>query len=210
MATRIAAHQSAAAEQPFAVAWLVAKTLGVLCGPTVVPLWIATLLVQSTDRSVPTVDLVLFVGALGFFPALLVAVAYFTGRASDLDLSVHAERRQLVGLGALVAALGCAALALRGADPVVLALACGAAGQAALLAMLTARDKVSYHGAAGASLAASGWWLGGPVLGLAFGALALATGWSRLYLGRHTGAQVLIGLATGIPLALFLALVPAA
>jgi membrane-associated phospholipid phosphatase len=205
MATRIASHHSAA-EHPMAAAWVIAKTLGVLCGPTVVPLWIAALLVESTDRAVPTLDLVLFVGSLGLFPAIIVAAAYFTGRASDLDLSVHAERRALVGLGALGAALGCAALALRGADPLVLVLACGAAGQAALLAALTARDKVSYHGAAGASLAAAGWWLAGPALGLAFSCLALATGWSRLYLHRHTTRQVAIGLSTGLPLALFLIL----
>lgn len=206
MATRIATHNTAAADHPIAAAWLIAKTLGVLCGPTVVPLWIATLLVGSSDHPLAALDLVLFVGSLGLFPAVIVAAAYFTGRASDLDLSVHAERRTLVALGALGATLGCAALALRGADPLVLVLACGAAGQAALLAALTARDKVSYHGAAGASLAAAGWWLAGPLLGLAFSCLALATGWSRLYLHRHTARQVVVGLSTGLPLALFLAL----
>jgi len=205
MATRIAAHQSAA-DHPFAVAWLLAKTLGVVCGPTVVPIWIATLLVESSERPLAALDLALFVGSLAVFPAAIVAAAYFTGRASDLDLSVHDERRTLVAVGALGAALGCAGLALHRADPLLLVLACGAAGQAALLAALTARDKVSYHGAAGASLAAAGWWLAGPALGLAFSCLALATGWSRLYLHRHTARQVVVGLATGLPLAVFFVL----
>lgn len=203
MAARIAAP--AHTNQPSA-AWLLAKTLGVLCGPTVVPLWIAVLFSEAADRAVDALDLLLFVGSLGLFPAVLVGVAYLTGRVSDLDLSIHAERRRLVGVGALGAAVGSAALALRGADPTMLALAVGAAGQAVLLAALTVRDKVSYHGSAAASLAAVAWWLTGPLLGLALAALAVAIGWSRLYLGRHTTRQVVLGLATGLPLALFLVL----
>lgn len=204
MATRVAPN---AARQAFSAAWLVAKTLGVLCGPTIVPFWLAGLLVEATGRPLGTVDLLLFVGSLGVFPGLLVIAAYLTGRASDLDLSVHAERRTLVGLGAVGAAAGCGALAWRGADPFLVALAVGAAGQAILLALLTARDKVSYHGAAGAGLAAAGFWLTGPALGTALGLLALATGWSRLYLHRHTLRQVVVGLSTGLPLGLFFALV---
>ena len=68
MATRIATRHPTA-EHPFAAAWVVAKTLGVLCGPTVVPLWIATLLVEWTDHPLPTFDLALFVGSLGLFPS---------------------------------------------------------------------------------------------------------------------------------------------
>jgi membrane-associated phospholipid phosphatase len=204
------ASQTAAShhvDDGFSFVWLAAKTLGVLCGPTVVPLWLAGLLVEASGREHATADLLVFVGSLGVFPAVLVAVAYWMGKVSDFDLSVHSERRMLVGVGALGAAVGCAALALRAADPVMVALAAGAAGQAAVLAFLTGYDKVSYHGAAVAGLAAAGWWLTGPLLGAALGVLALATGWSRLYLRRHTARQVVVGLSTGVPLAIFLALV---
>ena len=40
------------------------------------------------------------------------------------------------------------------------------------------------------TLAVAGWALGGPSLGLPLGAVAVAVGWSRCYLGRHSARQV--------------------
>ena len=49
-----------------------------------------------------------------------------------------------------------------------------------------------------------GFVLGGPTIGLPLGLLALATGWSRCYLGRHTPRQVALGLLSSLTLLLWL------
>lgn len=100
-------------------------------------------------------------------------------------------------LGAALAACGAVALILRDADRVLVALAAGSFCQAVVLAALTTREKVSYHAAGTAGLAAAGGAIGGPSLGVLLGLLALLTAWSRCYLGRHTLRQVALGLATG-------------
>jgi len=175
-----------------------ARALALGCGPTVVPLALVGLLALRGGEPLPWRDATLFVLCLSLLPALLVLVAHRLGRVHDLGVSRRAERAPLVAAAAALAALGALLLRTEGAAATLAALAQAAATQAIVLAALTQREKVSYHAAGVGALAVAGWLLLGPAAGLALGALALATGWSRCYLREHTPRQVALGLLSGL------------
>lgn len=117
------------------------------------------------------------------------------GRWSHVDASGHAERLQLNRL--LVALLLAAAALLGfGARSLVLAAGLGTTGAVVLAALALRRHmKLSLHCAFAAYAAALLWPLWPASAAVA--ALALAVGWSRLRLRRHTLREVVAGLATG-------------
>jgi membrane-associated phospholipid phosphatase len=118
-----------------------------------------------------------------------------TGRWSHVDASVPRERRDLNVF--VVSLLGLLAAALWFArQPAALVVGLGAAAGIVLVALaLQRRLKVSLHGAFGTFAAALAWPVDWAVAGL--GTLALAVGWSRLRLGRHDAAEVIVGLCLG-------------
>lgn len=118
-----------------------------------------------------------------------------TGRWRHVDASVPGERRQLNRF-LLVLLPVIAALLLWAGQPPLLSAGL-AMGAAMVLVALMCRHwlKLSLHAAFGLFAAGLAWPSTGMVLVLAL--LALAVGWSRLALGRHTRAEVLAGLALG-------------
>ena len=117
------------------------------------------------------------------------------GRWSHVDASVPAERLHLnlFLAGLLLAAAAALWLSSRS---LVLAAGLGTSGAIVLAALGTSRRmKLSLHCAFGAYAAALPW----PALSTlaALAALALAVGWSRLRLRRHTPREVIAGLAVG-------------
>ena len=182
--------------RPLARALAGALALG--CGPTVVPLALLALVARRGGESVAWRDGALFVLFLSLLPVLVVLVAHRRGRVRDLGVSRREERAPVVAAAAALAALGALVLRVEGAPAALAALAQAAATQSIVLAALTLREKVSYHAAGVAALAVAAWLLDGAALGLAVGALALATGWSRCYLGKHTPRQVALGLLSGL------------
>lgn len=116
------------------------------------------------------------------------------GRWTHVDASVPRERRHLnlFVVALLLSSAGALRLAGEGAALVIgLSLAAGIVAAALVLQRWL---KVSMHAAFAAFAAALLW----PGTGaLAFGVLALGVGWSRLRLGRHDTAEVVVGLLLG-------------
>jgi membrane-associated phospholipid phosphatase len=143
-------------------------------------------------------------GALQVFlvVSVLVVAGIKAGRFNDFDVS---ERERRPGFYLLVIS-GTAALAywLRGDAGAVRA--CLSAGALLLVCGLVNRwIKASLHTAF--SLYAAGFWAAwSPSAGLLVLTLAAAVAWSRIHLGRHTKAEVLVGAALGLVAALALLL----
>lgn len=172
--------------------------MGIVCGPPLIPVALAFLVTWYGQQQHRLLDLTTFVVSLALLPALMVYAAYRAGYISDLGVPLR-EQRVLVGTLSVVSALfGVGALMLLGAESTLIALACGTCIQLLVLDLLTLRDKVSYHSAGAGALAVGGFYVAGFTLGLALVGVALATGWSRWYLGKHTFAQVATGFATSL------------
>jgi membrane-associated phospholipid phosphatase len=161
-------------------------------------------LVDSPARSLATPLARTLAVCCGPIAVPLPLVAHRLAYVRDLDVSDREKRAPIAAASAVLAALGAIALLLDGAQATLTALAGAATAQGTLLALLTLREKVSYHAGGAGGLALAGWLLGGPPVGLALGALALATAWSRCYLGKHTPGQVGLGLLSSLALLLWL------
>lgn len=143
---------------------------------------------------------VLLAAVGGAVAVALIVAAYSawqvrTDRWSHVDASHPPER---LNLNRLLAGLltGAATLAWATGQPAGLAAGAAAcAGLVGVALLLRQRMKVSLH-AAFASFAAALLWPDLRSLAL-LGALALAVGWSRVRLGRHSRREVLVGLACG-------------
>ena len=125
-------------------------------------------------------------------PLVLLALAVCAGRVRNLDLDLRHERPWPMLFALAVTVLGLVTLWLLGAPRLLLVLLLSTliGGMVALL--ITLRWKISIHtgGAAGCAT----------VLALLYGARALPLllgvaliGWSRVVLGKHTWAQVVVG-----------------
>ncbi|HMO45974.1 MAG TPA: hypothetical protein PKB14_08070 [Rubrivivax sp.] len=158
----------------------------------------AAVLLAAAQRGAPPRDTWLAAAAclvvvcsVGVFSLLRVR----SGRWSHVDASVPAERLDLNLF--LVGQLLAAAVGLwLSSGSLVLAAGLGATGAIVLGALAASRRmKLSLHGAFGAYAAVLSW----PALPAlaALAVLALAVGWSRLKLRRHTPGEVAAGLAAG-------------
>lgn len=140
----------------------------------------------------------LLVALIALLPiAALMVRQVRRGSWTNLDASNSAERPLLfgVGIGALAALLG-AVLVLRPGSFLIR----GAAGvliMLAVCAVATRWVKVSLHMAFGALAATTLLFVGSPA-GWALLAALPALAWSRLALGRHRPAEVLMGLLVGV------------
>lgn len=176
----------------------VARCLSIAGHPLVffpLAVWIA---LASRTSGIQTLPL-----ALAFFALLGSGVMLYSwlqvrrGRWGHVDASLPHERRSLNGL--LLAALSASALVVS-FQPQARGLALGIAVSCCLIgaALLTARwIKASLHVAFLVFASTILWQVS---LGLVAVALAFTTavGWSRLELGRHSLAEVLVGAALGL------------
>lgn len=149
-------------------------------------------------RDVPTAAAVAAVGAtlavsacVGGFSLLRVRA----GRWRHVDASIPIERSELNLFLILLMVLAAAVLAATGQPPAIAAGLALCGGIVGFGHVLRAWLKVSLH-AAFAVLAAALLWPSTLAFGLTL-AFAVAVGWSRWQLGRHTAAEVFIGLAAG-------------
>jgi len=182
----------------------IARALGIVCGPPLIPVALAFLATWSSRQPYRLVDLTTFIVSLAVLPAMLVYGAYRAGYISDLGMPIREQRVLVATLSVLSAVFGAGALWWLQAQWTLVALATGTCLQLILLDLLTLRDKVSYHSAGVGGLAVAGFYLAGLTLGTVLVAVAIATGWSRWYLGKHTLRQVATGLATSLTLGLWL------
>lgn len=185
-----------AAPRPAARAPIAARLLSIVGHPAVVMPLAVPLAAQRHDAPWP-----MLLVALGLALGVAAIVGLYSwwqvrcGRWSHVDASVPRERRHLNGF--VVALLGLLAAGLwLASQPAALVVGLGAAAGIVLAALALQRWlKVSLHAGFGSFAAALAWPVDWAVAGL--GTLALAVGWSRLRLGRHDGAEVIVGLGLG-------------
>jgi len=176
----------------------VARALSILGHPFVFfpfAIWIALASRNSGGQTLPL--------ALAFFALLALCVMVYSwlqvrrGRWGHVDASLPRERRSLNGL--LLAALSISALVVW-YQPYARGLALGITLSCFLIgaALLTARWlKVSLH-VAFLVYASSILWLVSPAVVAGALVFAAAVGWSRIELGRHSLAEVLVGAGLGV------------
>ena len=181
----------------------IARVLSFVGLPPVLALPTAVLATVRAGGSLSaTVSVVGFLIAGCVLPTLLIVFLVRRGRASTLDLRERSERV----LPAAATACACAAAALvlakasapRGVSDLALAVSL----QMALLALITTRWKVSYHMASASALVLISRSATPDGLLLMMVVLAVGIGWARVYLRRHTPAQVVVGALTALPIAL--------
>lgn len=116
---------------------------------------------------------------------------------SDLDVSARKDRPHLFTLGLILLALTAAILVITHQPPVFVR---GCVGAMLLIAAAWFCNhwlKPSMH-TGFVMLTAGALWRSDLALALALAVLALAVGWSRLVLGRHTVQEVVVGALLGI------------
>lgn len=140
---------------------------------------------------------------------LLVSFQVLRGRWSDLDVSVRRQRYTLYPFG-LACMLALALVFYRLHAPRVAVRATLGIVLANLLdGLINFAYKVSAH-TTGAAICATLLWFVGPAWGIPGAVAALAVGWSRVVLGRHTPGQVALGwlIGTGTTLWALLVILP--
>ena len=171
------------------------------------PLLVVGLAAASSESQLDPLNIVMFLGFMAFFPALFVYIAYRKGYVSDLGMSDRRQRHMTAIAALLMGIPGVGMLVLRRAEDSLIALAAGICVQLLVLELLTFQDKVSYHSAGTSGLAVAGLFLVGISTGVTLLVVALATGWSRWYLGKHSARQVVLGLASSIALVFWFGIV---
>lgn len=180
-----------------------ARWISAIIHPIAFPLVTLGVACYAATNSLPqSVQWVLLAMALVSLPvSLLVATQVLAGRWTDLDVSVRRQRYALypfgfacmLALAIAFAHFGAPEIAVRATVAIVFAnLADG---------IVNFAYKVSAH-ATGAAICASILWAAVPAWGVVGAIAALAVGWSRVELKRHTPGQVLLGWAVGLLTAL--------
>jgi membrane-associated phospholipid phosphatase len=144
----------------------------------------------------------LLIATTAVLPSLFILAAKRAGYVGSLDLTRRAERVLPSLFAALCAATVYPTLLRWEAPEVLVALSAAIALQLGALALVTTVWKVSYHAAGAGGLAAIAYTLEGAALGVGLLLLAALVAWARVRLGRHTRAQVVVGLLTSTPVLL--------
>jgi membrane-associated phospholipid phosphatase len=189
--------------------WIdVARIFSTVCNPFLTSL--ALFVILAGARSHGTNDFwVLLFNSIAFTslgPMLYIFWCYATGKISDLDMSVRAERQQVFGAFVIFYALGTIDLVLIHAPRFMSAAMAGFTASAFIVQLITRHWKISTH-ALGitAPLVALTYLFGREPL--PFMVLIPIVGWARVYLRAHTILQVVAGTALGaISTVLFFAL----
>jgi membrane-associated phospholipid phosphatase len=178
----------------------VARWISIIVHPIAFPLLTLAVIVWTTTQSARTASRwVLIAVALTSVPvAALVALQVLRGRWTDLDVSVRKQRYALYPFG-----LACMLLLLVvfvWLDAPRVAVRAATAWSLSNIAdgLINLFYKVSAHATGAAVCAALLVVDATPVWGVVGVCAALAVGWSRVELGRHTPGQVLLGWGVGV------------
>jgi membrane-associated phospholipid phosphatase len=190
---------------------VVARWVSAIVHPIAFPLFTLGVVTYAAKRSLVEVIQWVFVALLlTTVPvSVVVSVQVLRRRWTDFDVSVRRQRYALypfgvacmVALALVFAHFGAPQIAVRAAVAVALA--------NVVDGLINFTYKVSAH-ATGAAVCAAVLWVGAPAWGIPATAAALAVGWSRVELKRHTPGQVALGWAVGVAstlVALYLPLV---
>lgn len=176
----------------------VARIFSTVCNPFLTSLALFVILAGARSHGANDFWILLFnsIFFTSLGPMIFIFVLYATGRISDLDMSIRAERRQVFGAFVIFYALGAADLALIGAPPFMTAAMAGFTASALVVQIITRYWKISTH-ALGitAPLVALTYLFGREPL--PFMVLIPIVGWARVYLRAHTVLQVVAGTLLG-------------
>lgn len=178
----------------------VARWISIIVHPIAFPLLTLAIVIWTTTQSARTASRwVLIAVALTSVPvAALVAWQVLRGHWTDLDVSVRKQRYALYPFG-----LACMLLLLAvfiWLNAPIVAIRAATAWSLSNIAdgLINLRYKVSAHATGAAVCAALLVADATPTWGIIGVCAALAVGWSRVELGRHTTGQVLLGWGVGI------------
>jgi len=186
-----------------ALADRLAHAVSVICAPPslAVPL-VALAAHQAAGQPGALLGAVILFVTTALLPSLFILTAHHAGYVGSLDLTCRSERVIPSMFAATCAAAAYPLLVRWEAPAVLVAVGLAIAVQLGALALVTTVWKVSYHAAAAGGLAALAFSLEGATLGLLLVSVAALVAWARVWLRRHTRAQVAVGLLTSAPVLL--------
>ena len=177
----------------------VARLVSAIVHPIAFPLLTLGVISEIATGSVPqAVKWVLVALALVSLPvSILVSYQVLRGRWTDLDVSVRRQRYALYPFGLACMIALALAYAHFGAPQIAVRASLGVALANLLDGLINLTYKVSAH-ATGAAVCATLLWFSTLAWGVPAALAALAVGWSRVELKRHTPGQVVLGWAVGV------------
>jgi membrane-associated phospholipid phosphatase len=181
------------------VSFVVARWVSAIVHPVAFPLFTLGVVTYAATRSASeTARWVLVSLLLTTLPiSVLVSVQVLRRRWTDFDVSVRRQRYALYPFGIACMLALALAFARFGAPEIAVRAAAAVAIANAVDGLINFAYKVSAH-ATGAAVCATVLWAGAAAWGLPGTAAALAVGWSRVELKRHTPGQVALGWAVGV------------
>ena len=165
------------------------------------PVIFATLGLALSLKELPSLEGLLWAAIYGFWvslaPILFIVILLKTGRISDLHMNTRKERRWPYLISFLGAVIALAFIIIFDGPELLYCLAITGVITLGFLALITNFWMISIH----ATSMAAATLISGLVFGL-FAAILLLpllilVTWVRLYLRRHTAAQVLAGIGLG-------------
>lgn len=172
----------------------IARLFSTVCNPFLTSLALFALLAWARSRT--TTDFWTLLFSSIFFtslgPLAFVFWLYATGRITDLDMSIRAERERVFVVFVLFFALGTVALWLIGAPQILTAAMAGYTLSALVVQWITRYWKISTH-ALGITAPLIALWVLYGTRPLPFFVLIPIVCWSRVYLRAHTLLQVIAG-----------------
>jgi membrane-associated phospholipid phosphatase len=178
-----------------------ARLVSTIIHPIIFPLVCLGIALDVATRSLP--DTLRYVGLAMLLTSvpisMVVIVQVVRHKWTDLDVSARKQRYALYPFGVACMLALAIAFARVGAPPVATRSAVALVLANVVNGLINLTYKVSAH-ATGAAASATLLWLVVPFIGISLLATlaALAVGWSRVELKRHTVGQVLLGWSVGI------------
>ncbi|GAC1305149.1 MAG: hypothetical protein NVS2B3_11760 [Vulcanimicrobiaceae bacterium] len=185
-----------------------ARIFSTIFNPFLTALGLFVVLAHEKSTDAPSFWYLLFSST--FFtsagPMLYVLWLYATGRITDLDMSVRAERQKVFGAFVIFYGLGTLVLYAMHAPALIVASLAGYTAASFVTQLITRSWKISTHALGVTAPLVVFIYLYG-AQPLPFLALVPIVGWSRVWLKAHTPLQVVAGTALGaISVLLFLRL----
>lgn len=177
----------------------VARLVSAIVHPIAFPLLTLGVITEIATGSVSqALKWVLVALALVSLPvSILVSYQVLRGRWTDLDVSVRRQRYALYPFGMACMIALALAYAHFGAPQIAVRASLGVALANLLDGLINLAYKVSAH-ATGAAVCATLLWFSTLAWGVPAALAALAVGWSRVELKRHTPGQVVLGWLVGV------------
>jgi membrane-associated phospholipid phosphatase len=174
----------------------VAKLISTIASPPIVGMIAISIAAAAIPSPAASLWAVIYTFTTILIPSLYVVLLIRQGKAQDFHLNHHNERIRptlfTMGCNLLTLCL----LYLFDAPTMVQLIGTILAIQTVLFSLITLRWKISAHSATSTGTALLAWWLLGDDYLIALIAPPMVI-WSRLYLRRHTHAQVVAGALLG-------------